>query len=371
MRSLRFRHAVQGPDHPEEAGRCQRGYFIESSVALHLPRPQRWTACAVTPTASTRSALSTTPSCWRPRTRPIRMAPRCPGRHVPMPRTLTGRAARQVPGWCWWTANRVVPERGGRSLLTFGERRSPTPPRAHSPTWSASGHLAGVVVEKIDGTPALLATGPATDALTAAGFAWHPRGACGCAEPCRTIVGCASRCSLPAWRTRCFRTRRSPRSARSSESATRWAFRWPDLLRPDARQHRLSARRRGTGTSSRRGVRNPGYDVIVAPSGSCRGSVRHQHAMVCPAPATRTCTARRGRRRPHLRVVRVAHRRPDVRDVGAYYPHTVTYHPTCHSLRMLRVGDKPLELLRHVRGLTLVDLPDGGPPAAVSAGRST
>jgi L-lactate dehydrogenase complex protein LldE len=47
----------------------------------------------------------------------------------------------------------------------------------------------------------------------------------------------------------------------------------------------------------------------------------------------------------------------DVRDVGAYYPHRVTYHPTCHSLRMLRVGDKPLELLRHVRGMTLVELP--------------
>jgi L-lactate dehydrogenase complex protein LldE len=46
-----------------------------------------------------------------------------------------------------------------------------------------------------------------------------------------------------------------------------------------------------------------------------------------------------------------------VRDVGAYYPHRVTYHPTCHSLRMLRVGDKPLELLRQVRGMTLVELP--------------
>ena len=45
-------------------------------------------------------------------------------------------------------------------------------------------------------------------------------------------------------------------------------------------------------------------------------------------------------------------------DVGAYYPHRVTYHPTCHSLRMLRVGDKPLRLLRAVRGLTLVELPD-------------
>ena len=41
-----------------------------------------------------------------------------------------------------------------------------------------------------------------------------------------------------------------------------------------------------------------------------------------------------------------------VEDVGAYYPHRVTYHPTCHSLRVLRVGDKPLRLLRQVRGLT-------------------
>ena len=46
-----------------------------------------------------------------------------------------------------------------------------------------------------------------------------------------------------------------------------------------------------------------------------------------------------------------------VEDVGAYYPHRVTYHPTCHSLRMLRVGDKPLRLLRHVRGIDLVELP--------------
>ena len=45
-------------------------------------------------------------------------------------------------------------------------------------------------------------------------------------------------------------------------------------------------------------------------------------------------------------------------DVGATYPHRVTYHPTCHSLRMIRVGDKPLRLLRQVRGIDLVELPD-------------
>lgn len=47
-----------------------------------------------------------------------------------------------------------------------------------------------------------------------------------------------------------------------------------------------------------------------------------------------------------------------VTDVGAYFPHRVTSHPTCHSLRMLRVGDKPLRLLKAVRGMDLVELPE-------------
>ncbi len=46
-----------------------------------------------------------------------------------------------------------------------------------------------------------------------------------------------------------------------------------------------------------------------------------------------------------------------VTDVGASFPHRVTYHPTCHSLRMLGVGDRPRQLLEQVRGITLVDLP--------------
>ena len=51
-------------------------------------------------------------------------------------------------------------------------------------------------------------------------------------------------------------------------------------------------------------------------------------------------------------------------DVGAYYPHRVTYHPTCHSLRVLGVGDRPLRLLRQVAGLALAELPE----AAVCCG---
>ena len=46
-----------------------------------------------------------------------------------------------------------------------------------------------------------------------------------------------------------------------------------------------------------------------------------------------------------------------VEDVGAYYPHRVTYHPTCNSLRGLGLGDTALRLLSRVRGLDLVELP--------------
>ncbi|QJY47662.1 (Fe-S)-binding protein [Pseudonocardia broussonetiae] len=101
------------------------------------------------------------------------------------------------------------------------------------------------------------------------------------------------------------------------------------------------------------------YDVVVAPSGSCVGSVRHQHAMVArgagdEALAGRaTAVAARTYELSELLVDVLG-----VEDVGAYFPHRVTYHPTCHSLRMLRVDDKPLRLLRQVRGMTLLELPD-------------
>ena len=101
-----------------------------------------------------------------------------------------------------------------------------------------------------------------------------------------------------------------------------------------------------------------GVDAVVAPSGSCVGSVRHQHAMVAqragqPALAARaTAVAARTYELSELLVDVLG-----LEDVGAWYPHRVTYHPTCHSLRMLRVGDKPLRLLRAVRGIDLVELP--------------
>lgn len=100
------------------------------------------------------------------------------------------------------------------------------------------------------------------------------------------------------------------------------------------------------------------YDVVVAPSGSCVGSVRHQHATVAREAGQgrlaerATSTASKVYELSELLVDVLG-----VTDVGATFPHRVTYHPTCHSLRMLRVGDRPLRLLQAVRGLELVELP--------------
>jgi L-lactate dehydrogenase complex protein LldE len=47
-----------------------------------------------------------------------------------------------------------------------------------------------------------------------------------------------------------------------------------------------------------------------------------------------------------------------VTDTGAFFPHAVTLHPACHSLRSLHVGSKPARLLREVRGLELIEIPE-------------
>jgi L-lactate dehydrogenase complex protein LldE len=101
-----------------------------------------------------------------------------------------------------------------------------------------------------------------------------------------------------------------------------------------------------------------GCEAIVAPSGSCAGSVRHQHAAIA---------RRSGDEALALRAESVAAQTFElsqllvdvlgVTDVGASFAHRVTYHPTCHSLRLLGVGEAPLQLLRAVRGIDLVELP--------------
>jgi L-lactate dehydrogenase complex protein LldE len=100
------------------------------------------------------------------------------------------------------------------------------------------------------------------------------------------------------------------------------------------------------------------YDAIVSPSASCVGAIRHQHAMIArdaqdDALATRAQAT--ADKTYELSQFLIDVMQTD--DVGAYFPHRVTYHPTCHSLRMLHVGDRPTRLLQNVKGIELVDLP--------------
>ncbi len=101
-----------------------------------------------------------------------------------------------------------------------------------------------------------------------------------------------------------------------------------------------------------------GYQAIVSPSASCVGMVRELYprlAEISGDPQLRADVAQLGPRVWELSEFLV--KRLGIEDVGAYYPHRVTYHPTCHSLRLLQVGDAPLRLLRQVRGIELVELP--------------
>ena len=100
------------------------------------------------------------------------------------------------------------------------------------------------------------------------------------------------------------------------------------------------------------------YDAIVVPSGSCAGAIRHQHVMIA-RDANDEALAKKAEHAAG-KTYELSQFITDVlqtEDVGAYFPHRVTYHPTCHSIRMLKVGDRPLRLLQNVRGIDLVALP--------------
>jgi L-lactate dehydrogenase complex protein LldE len=100
-------------------------------------------------------------------------------------------------------------------------------------------------------------------------------------------------------------------------------------------------------------------EVIVAPSASCVGMVRDLYPRAAVLSGDKSLIEA-----VELLIPRVYElseflvKRLGVIDVGAYYPHRVTYHPTCHSLRVLHVGDAPVQLLRAVKGIDLVELPN-------------
>jgi len=100
-------------------------------------------------------------------------------------------------------------------------------------------------------------------------------------------------------------------------------------------------------------------EVICVPSSSCVAMMRDHYPKM--AAASKDPRLQRDVREILPRVFEFSELLVDklnVLDVGACFPHAVALHPSCHSLRSLRVGERPVQLLRHVRELKLVDLPE-------------
>jgi L-lactate dehydrogenase complex protein LldE len=107
-----------------------------------------------------------------------------------------------------------------------------------------------------------------------------------------------------------------------------------------------------------RAFADPACEAIVCPSASCAAMVHESYPKL--AQLTGDAGLVRAVDDVRARVYELSLFLTDrlgLEDVGAYFPHRVTYHPSCHSLRLERVGDAPLRLLRAVRGIDLVELP--------------
>ncbi|QNQ90032.1 (Fe-S)-binding protein [Corynebacterium poyangense] len=100
-------------------------------------------------------------------------------------------------------------------------------------------------------------------------------------------------------------------------------------------------------------------DYVVAPSGSCVGAVREQHVRIAQRYGDSALVD--GAEKAVHKTYDLSEFIVDImgtHDVGAFFPHRVTYHSSCHSLRFIEVGQRPYDLLRAVKGLELVDLPN-------------
>lgn len=96
-------------------------------------------------------------------------------------------------------------------------------------------------------------------------------------------------------------------------------------------------------------------DFVISPSGSCTEMLHHYPELFADDPVMREQAQALIHKSYEFSqfLVQVL----GVKDVGAVFPHKVTYHPSCHGSRLLGVKDEPIELMRNVRGLELVPLP--------------
>ncbi|UVI34977.1 (Fe-S)-binding protein [Brevibacterium spongiae] len=104
------------------------------------------------------------------------------------------------------------------------------------------------------------------------------------------------------------------------------------------------------------------WDVAVAPSASCVASLGHQQPMVARRMGNDVLASEAADVAD--RTYELTQFLTDVQgvtdaaaDLGSYFPHRVTYHPSCHGMRLLRLGDRQSSLVRSVEGIDFVELP--------------
>jgi L-lactate dehydrogenase complex protein LldE len=104
---------------------------------------------------------------------------------------------------------------------------------------------------------------------------------------------------------------------------------------------------------------DPSFDAVVSPSASCVTMVHDQYPRLAAEAGAEELAAEVAALTPKVfELTQFLVGELGTSDVGAAFPHRVTYHPTCHGLRGLRLGDAPLLLLRNVRDIDLVELPE-------------
>jgi L-lactate dehydrogenase complex protein LldE len=98
-------------------------------------------------------------------------------------------------------------------------------------------------------------------------------------------------------------------------------------------------------------------EAVVIPSSSCVAMIRDQYPGLFEELGDEALRGQFAALAP--RVYELSEFLVDklgVEDVGAYFPHRVTYHASCHGLRALQLGERPFRLLGKVRGLEMVEL---------------
>ena len=105
------------------------------------------------------------------------------------------------------------------------------------------------------------------------------------------------------------------------------------------------------------------YDVAVAPSGSCVASLGHQQPMIARAGGDENLAQEAAA--VAATTYELSQLLTDVLGVhdaaaqlGSWFPHRVTYHPSCHGMRLLRLGDRQKDLVASVGDIDFVELPD-------------